>query len=330
VSADGLVLVTGATGAVGPAVVARLLADGRRVRVFSRHARARPDGDGARVETVAGDVSDPAAVARAVEGAGQVLHLAGLLHVQPAPPSLAAEYERVNHDGARVVVDACVRAGVRRLVHLSTIAVYGATGPDGADEDTPPRPATDYAASKLRGEQAALARHGDGGLGVCVLRLAAVYGPHVKGNYARLARSIARGRFVAIGPGRNRRTLVHEADAAAAAVLAASHPAAAGRVYNVTDGCLHRLSEILEAIAAAAGRRPPPVRVPMLAARAAAAVADGALGLAGRGPRVGPMLEKYGEEVVVHGERVRRELGFHPRFDLAAGWRDALADREHA
>jgi nucleoside-diphosphate-sugar epimerase len=310
-------------------VVARLLADDRRVRVFSRHARPLPDAPG-RVEAMTGDVGNPAAVARAVDGAEWVLHLAGLLHVQPAPPSLAAEYERVNHGGARVVADACARAGVRRLVLFSTVAVYGDTGPEGVDEDTPPRPITDYAASKLRGEGAVLACDGEGGLRATVLRFAAVYGPHVKANYARLARSIARRRFVPIGAGRNRRTLVHEADVAEAAVLAASHPAAAGRVYNVTDGGVHRLAEILEAIAAASGRRLPPLRVPVAAARAAATVVDGALSLVGRGPRVGPMIEKYGEEVVVRGERIQRELGFRPRFDLASGWRDAMAARVDA
>jgi hypothetical protein len=74
----------------------------------------------------------------------------------------------------------------------------------------------------------------------------------------------------------------------------------------------------------ASGRRLPPVRVPMAAARSAAVVVDGLLGLARHGPRAGPMLEKYREEVVVRGERIRRELGFRPRFDLASGWRDAL------
>jgi UDP-glucose 4-epimerase len=152
----------------------------------------------------------------------------------------------------------------------------------------------------------------------------------VKANYARLARSIARRRFVPIGPGENRRTLVHEADVAEAAALATAHPAAAGRVYNVTDGGVHRLAEILEAIAAASGRRLPPVCVPTRAARAAAAVVDGVLGLVGHGARVGPMIAKYREEVVVRGERIERELGFRPRFDLASGWRDAIAAREGA
>jgi UDP-glucose 4-epimerase len=321
-SASPAVLVTGASGAVGPAVVARLLREGRRVRAFSRNPGTGPWPDG--VDVLAGDVADADAVARAVDGVEWVLHLAGLLHAQPAPPSLAAAYERANHEGARAVADACVRAGVRRLVLFSTIAVYGATGEDGADEDTPPRPPTDYAASKLRGERAVLDRHGEGELSATVLRLAAVYGPNVKANYARLARSIAAGRFVPIGPGRNRRTLVHEQDVAEAARLAATHPRAGGRVYNVTDGQVHRLCDIVDAIAAAAGRRLLPFRVPMPAARAAAGIVDGALAAAGRPARIGPMLDKYGEDVVVRGERLQRELGFRPRFDLAAGWRDAL------
>ena len=227
-------LVTGASGAVGPALVARLLQEGYRVRVLSRGRRpaAWPEA----VEARHGDVVDRVAVAGAVAGVDLVFHLAGLLHVTRPTPALTREYERVNVEGARVVAEESTRAGVSRLVLFSTIAVYGPTGPDGADEDTPPRPDSPYAQTKLRAEEAVRRLDGTAELRTSVLRLAAVYGPRVTGNYARLARAIESGWFVPVGEGLNRRTLVHEADVAEAALLAARSPQAAGRLYNVSDG----------------------------------------------------------------------------------------------
>src|SRR5262249_36422627 len=88
-----------------------------------------------------------------------------------------AAFERVNVTGTRLVADGAVAAGVSRLVFFSTIAVYGLTGPEGADEATPPRPESAYARTKLEGEEAVRDADGRGGLRTTVLRLAAVYGP---------------------------------------------------------------------------------------------------------------------------------------------------------
>ena len=72
-----------------------------------------------------------------------------------------------------------------------------------------------------------------------MLRLGAVYGSRIKGNYERLVRSLVRGRFIPVGYGANRRTLVYDKDVARAAVLAAIHDAAAGKIYNVSP--LHNI-----------------------------------------------------------------------------------------
>ena len=93
--------------------------------------------------------------------------------------------------------------------------------------------------------------------------LGAVYGSRIKGNYERLTHALARHRFIPIGSGLNRRTLVYDKDVGRAAVLAVSHPAAAGRVFNVTDGTFHTLNEIIESICSALGRKPPRLSLPI-------------------------------------------------------------------
>ena len=319
----GLALVTGASGAIGPAVVAELLRTGYRVRTLSRQRTVSGVAD---VDERAGDVTSTADVRAAVSGASVVIHLAALLHqFGPAVVDLEREYDAVNVGGTALVARAAVAAGVGRLVYLSTIAVYGPTGGTVADERTVPRPDTPYGRTKLAGEGLVLDATRDGRPIGVVLRAAAVYGPRVKGNYRTLAEAIARGRYVPIGRGANRRTVVHEHDLARAVVLAAGHPQAGGRIFNVSDGRLHRLAEIVDAMHHAAGRRTPRLHLPVWLASAAVRMGDAVTKVSGLRLPLGPTaLDKYLEDVAVDATLVQRDLGFVPEMTLDRGWRDAM------
>ena len=306
-------LVTGATGTLGPAVV-QALRPTYAIRTFTR----RPPPAGLFVEPIeayTGDIADRAAVGRAAEGARAIVHLAALLHIVNPRSELHQEYERVNVEGTAAVVDAALSAGVSRLVLTSTIAVYGRQPGAVIDETTPPRPDSHYGETKLEAERVALgARDFDGEPLSTVLRAAAVYGSRVKGNYRALLDGMARRRFVPVGRGENRRTILFEDDLAAAIALAVGHPAAAGRIYNVSDGTFHTMRDIIEAIAGALGRRSPTWSLPVGPVRLAVAAA----GLVDR--RLPRMLDKYLEDIAVDASRIHAELGFRPQFDLSRGW----------
>ena len=312
---------TGATGAIGPSTVRALLDGGADVRVFGRLERLREHPDTwpgwlPRVEIACGDVTRPETVAAAMPGTDVVIHLAALLHVEKPLAGHEERYRAINVDGTRHVAEAAAAAGVRRLVLASTTAVYGPTGGQAASEETAPAPDSWYAESKLEAERVARAVGRESGLEVVILRLSAVYGPRVRGNYRRLLRAMAHGRFVWLGPARNRRSLIADADAARAFELAARHPAAAGQTFNVADGPAHTVDEILEAMAAAVGRRRPRSQAQSGLARLAAAA-----GITGRRPGVRPSVEKYLEESSVDASRIGEVLGFRPELDLQAGWR---------
>ena len=306
-------LITGATGALGPSVVATLSRT-YDIRTLSRH----PPPAGLFPETMAaftGDIADRTAVRRAAGGAEVIVHLAALLHVVNPAPRMRSEYVRVNVEGTAAVVEAALSEEVERVVVLSTIAVYGYGAGSILNEDSTPRPDTLYGETKLAAERVALdARRADGTPVATILRSAAVYGPRVKGNYRALVDTIARRRFVPIGRGENRRTLVFEDDLASAIALVAGHPAAVGRTYNVSDGRFHTVREIVAAITAGLGRRPPAWHVPVLPVRMAV-MAGGLVN-----PRLPRMLDKYLEDVAIDATRIQRELGFRPRFDLGLGW----------
>lgn len=310
-----LALVTGATGAVGPVVVKRLLDARYRVHALVRRD-VLPGFFRDEVICVRGDINDRNALLEAVAGADVVFHLAAKLHINQPDPSLRDEYRRVNIEGTRTVAEAAAAAGVKRFVHFSTINVYGSSEPpEILDETSPPHCDSWYAETKWESERIVL-----GLLPATVLRLAAVYGPGMKGNYTRLLDALRRHRYVPIGDGRNRRTLVHQADVAEAAVLVASRPEAVGQIYNVSDGEIHTIDQIVTAMCHALNRSVPRVRIPVVCAKAAAGVVDVGLRCFHRRPMAMAAVNKLLEDMAVSAAKIQSELGFHPKVDLERGW----------
>ncbi|MHB1318412.1 MAG: NAD-dependent epimerase/dehydratase family protein, partial [Anaerolineae bacterium] len=267
------------------------------VRALARHAptasKAVPG-----MEFVQADILDCDALQSACEGVRIVFHLAGLLHVGQPTPEMEADYERVNVQGTYNVAEAARVAGAQRFVFFSTISVYGkGCGEALIDETWPANPQTYYARSKAEAEAVALSA-----MPSVVLRLAAVYGSGMKGNYARLCRAIERGLFVQVGNGLNRRTLVHVHDACAAALVSAEHPLAVGQTYNVTDGDVHTFREIAHAIYSAYGRRTPRLFVPAQPVRALVKAMSACMQALGTTGRISvDLIDKLLEDVAVSG-----------------------------
>ena len=319
-------LVTGATGVMGALLVHELVREGHRVAVFVRN-EGDADQFAGQVQVCRGDIRDAAAVRRATVSVDWIFHLAAKLHINDPSINSRDEYFAINVHGTELLLDAAREHGAEKFVFFSTINVYGPGQPGQTfDETNDPAPMGIYAESKSTAEKLVIEARGCEGnnIGV-VLRLAAVYGSRMKGNYVRLADAIRRGRFVLVGSGENRRTLVHQSDAARAAILAAE-TAVGGSIYNVTDGSIHTLNQIIEAISAALGKSPPRLSVPVTPVRAGLAAAEGLA----RALRITPpvnrnLLEKFLEDIAVDGGKIRRELGFQPQVDLQAGWQEALA-----
>jgi nucleoside-diphosphate-sugar epimerase len=316
-----LILVAGATGAIGPCVVHALHHAGYQIRTFSVDASAA-DIFPQNVEVLIGDITDKEAVKSAIQGVDAVIHMAALLHIVNPPPELREKYERINVSGTATVVEAAIKAGVKRVVLFSTIAVYGPSGGCVLNEMSLTNPDTFYAQTKLAAEQIVLNARGTDGqpLGT-VLRLGAVYGSRIKGNYERMVRAIARNRFIPIGDGLNRRMLVYNKDVARAAVLAVE------RIYNVTDGNFHRLNEIILSICNALGRKPPHFSLPVAPVRFAAGILEDGARLCGcRPPITRATIDKYTEDIAVESNRIQKEFGFVPQYDLDTGWQETIQE----
>ena len=174
-----MIFVTGATGFLGHNLIPLLVERGHRVR-----ALVRPTSDlgylrECGIELASGDVRDADAVHAAMAGCDAVIHAAGKFRFW----GQYEEFHDINVEGTRNVLEAAQRAGVRRFIHISTIAVVGSPTPAMLiTENTPCQPVDDYQRSKLEGERLVRAYHAEHGLPAILLRAGAFYGPW--GRYA--------------------------------------------------------------------------------------------------------------------------------------------------
>jgi len=317
-------LITGATGALGPTVVNALYNKGYRIKVFSLDPLKNasfPSG----VEVIYGDITKEK-IDIILKGIDGVVHMAAVLHINNPSPNMIPKYEEVNVVGTDNVVRYSILAGVRRIILFSTIAVYGNTEGRIADETSPPRPNGLYAKTKLKAEKIVLRAKSVDGVPIgTVLRFGAVYGPRVKGNYYYLLKAISKGRFIPIGKGENRRSLVFENDVPQAVMRALEHESAPGNVYNVTDGNVYTVKEIIESIYAAFGKNPPKMHLPVWPANSLFALFENGCHFLRVRPRFGRWtLEKYTEDAAVNGQKIMTELGFGPNYDLRKGWQETV------
>jgi len=308
-------LVTGGSGFIGSHLVEALVARGDEVVCLVRDGRPGWLEGLPSVALVPGDVTNPDALQRCVDGVDRVFHLAGLTKAR-AP----AEFFRVNAEGTGNLVRACsvVKGTPRRFVYLSSLAAVGPS-PDRVPrgETAIPRPVSPYGWSKLHGETEVL-RVRDR-LGVVILRPPVVYGPRDRGLWV-YARWVRRGVVpMPSGPPRALSLCAVE-DLVRVLLAAAEADVPSGEVYHVAGEGAFTWEEVGRAFGTAMGIQARPVRlpIPLLLGLAAGAEAWGRM----RGQATflsrGKVREALGHWVCDTG-KARRHLAFLPRVGLEAG-----------
>jgi nucleoside-diphosphate-sugar epimerase len=301
------ILVTGADGFVGRRLCESLARTGHDVRRAVRRVSgpALPPS----VATV-GDIGPGTDWRGALDGAAAVVHLAARTHVlRETAADPLAEYRRINVEGARSLATQAAASGVRRLVFMSSVKVNGETAAARPfNEEDVPHPEDAYGISQWEAEQVLRGIERETGLEVVVLRPPLVYGPGVKGNFARLLQWVARGFPLPLAWVENRRSLIGLGNLVDAVIAAVNGSAAAGRTYLLSDGEDVSTPDLVRAMAAALGVAPRllpfPVSLLELGAR-----------LAGRGPEAARLLGS----LQVDSSAIRRELGWQPPHTLAEG-----------
>lgn len=306
---------------IGGALVRRLLAEDVEVRALVR-AESDPSGLAPlSVEVLAGDLASAEDAARAVERVDWVFHLAGALTAGSAfghSPGGYDLYRRANVDTTGTLLAASARAGVARFVYASSVAVYELETSSPISEDAPLRPASDYGRSKLRAEE--LVRDYARELDATIVRPCVVYGEHDR-YLVPLVLALARLPVLPLARGgRHLLDLVHADDVAEVLWAASRSPAAPGRAYNAASGAPVPLRRLVDAVAAALGRRARVLSVSPAVLRTAAPL--GRLYLRAFAPEAGFLLGPAGiglmcRDVYFDVTRARAELGYSPRADVA-------------
>jgi len=225
------VLVTGAGGFIGGRLVERLVLEcGAEVRALSRRVAGAVRLARFPVSIVRGDVTDRRDVEAAAEGCDVVFHCA---YGTSGSQRLRG---KVNRLGTRNVLEAAGRAGASRVVHLSTLMVYGETGDGDLTEEAPRRRLGNvYADSKRLAERSALEMARSGRVPATVLQPTAVYGPYGGVWTERVLTALRTGRVILVDGGRGLANHVYVDDLVSAMLLAAVEPAAVGEAFLVSS-----------------------------------------------------------------------------------------------
>ena len=321
------IFVTGASGFIGGALTARLLAAGRRVRVLAR--RPLPNLSGRGAEILGGDLEDEDALMRGCAGMGTVFHVAGRVGVWGPE----ADFVRINVDGTRALLAAARAAGVRRFVFTSSPSVvYHGGDLAGVDESAPLCTAAPcaYPTSKAAAERLVLAANAPG-FNTTALRPHLVWGPGDRNVVPRVLALARQGRLRIVGSGRNRVDLTHienVVDAHLLAETALGTPVAgvagpaAGRAYFITNGEPVVLWDWINTLLAGLGRPPVTRRVSLRTAYALGATFEGmwrVLRLADEPPMTRFVAKELATDHWFHIGAARRDLGSAPRVSVAAG-----------
>lgn len=301
------ILVTGASGFLGRALVPALTGAGHAVRLAVRHHIEV----GARLEMVTvGDLAQGVDWSRAVSGVDSVIHLAARVHVMRdrlADP--IAAYRTVNRDATLALARAAAQAGARRFLFVSTIKVLGeATSGRPFTESDAADPQDPYSVSKWEAEQGLRAIEAGTGMAVVVVRPPLVYGPGVGGNLRRLMRLVDAGIPLPFGAIANRRTMVGQRNLADLLVRCVDSDAAAGRTFLAADSESASTAELIRLIARGLGRRTRLIPVPVFALRAMGAVSGSSA-----------QVDRLISSLEVDNAFVRRTLGWVPPVPLEAG-----------
>lgn len=242
-------LVTGASGFVGGAVLSRLRADGHEAIAAVRWA---PQFGQIHIGNIDADTD----WTQALNGCDAVVHAAARVHqMQDHAEDRMAEFRCVNVDGTLNLARQAAAAGVKRFVFISTVKVNGEENDSPYRESDPPRPGDPYALSKWEAEQGLNALAG-GAMEIVIVRPPVVYGPGAKGNFAALLKLACKGAPLPLASIANRRSLVGLDNLVDFIVLSADReasPRAANQVFLISDGEDVSTPALLRKVALACG-----------------------------------------------------------------------------
>ena len=318
-SREGPVIVCG-LGRIGWPVLDYLRALGWQVTAIDVHEPQAPVPAGVQFRLV--DLCDRAQLAQVLASQEVVINLASV-HLDVSASD--EKFESVNVRAVGQLVELCAAARVRRLVHVSSVGVYGHVANPPAAEDAPLAPVNTYERTKRAGEEAARKAAAQYGVDMVIVRPSWVYGAGCP-RTEKLVGALRRGRFFYIGPARNLRHPVYIDDFLDGVLLAANAgPEASGKTFNLAGPMWLPLDKMVNTFAEAIGARPPHLRIPRWLGLSLGWAAE----LAGATLKIDPPISRrtlafFENDNAFDISSARRLLKFDPQTDLMSGVRRSV------
>ena len=308
-------LVTGATGFTGNALCERLRRDGAEVTALVRTSSDCSNLEAIGVNCVQCDITSRDSVSESFRDVQAVFHIAAAYRSEHADH---LEFERVNVDATRHLLDESLARQIPRFVHCSTVGVQGEIEDPPADEDYRFNPGDHYQESKLKGELLAL-EYVDRGLAVSVVRPVGIYGPGDT-RFLKLFRPISKGMFVMIGTGESLYHMTFIDDLVEGFILAATRDEAVGEAFTIGGANYTTLNVLADKVAHAVGKKRKRWRVPLTPVLWLAHVCDVTFRAAGLSPPIYPRrVEFFVLDRAFSIEKARRLLEYEPKVSLDDG-----------
>jgi nucleoside-diphosphate-sugar epimerase len=310
------ILVTGANGFIGAALCKRLIERGDEVRGLVRETSDLSLLDNIPLHRHVGSLSDGPALQKAAEKVDLVYHAAAAV----SDWGSWEYFRKVNVEGTRNILEAAIRAGVRRFVFVSSVAVHSFIGARGMDENSPQYPiAFPYCQTKREAEALVLTAHRQKKISATIVRPGDVFGPGDRTSLLKMASLLEKGKMAYIGGGRTLGAFTYIENLVEGLILAGTHENAAGQTYIMTDGIRLTWREYFEKLTAALEVPRPAISIHPIVAYSAACLLEWIYHVLRSQSR--PRITRY---LIAHAsrdfhfsiEKARSELGYEPRIGI--------------
>lgn len=316
-------LITGATGFIGPHLIRKLISQGHFCRCLVRDPKKLEIANSGDIEVVRGDITRAETLKGVAEQIDCLLHLATLGHMNnfTVPPGM---FESVNVNGTRNIMHEALSAGVKRIVHCSSVAAMGICSDRPSTEDSQCFPHHPYGKSKLRAEEVVRTLVKAHHLQACIIRFSMVYGPGDWRDMLKLTRLAKKGLFPKIGNRPKLTPLVH-VDDAVQGILHAAKKGQPGEIYLITNDRSEPFDQIRKILQEALGVKRVPLYVPEWVALSMASAIEKTFSMLGKTP---PVARKNIESTIADREfsieKAKKELGFMPLVDPEIGLKETV------
>lgn len=308
------VLVTGANGFIGQQLIRKLISNGVKINAFIRNSKRLQEFN---ITIFEGEILNTTAMKKALKGTDAVFHLIAKTHDFSDSENNTKEYFKINVEGTRNLLNACIGSDVKHFVYFSSIKAIAEESKDILNEDIIPNPTTPYGQTKLIAEKLVAEYGSEYSFKTTSIRLPLVYGPGNKGNIYKMIEAIERGRFIMIGRGENMRSMVYVGNVVDAALAVVEKQQTNNEVYIVTDKINYTVKELYEVICNGLGKKPLSFYIPISIANGLAKIGD----IGGHIIKKplsfnSEVLRKLTSSLTFSSQKIQDEIGFEPKYNL--------------